>query len=105
MPILVSLGVLFQSKLGVLNIFIYDYFSATLRERETFSQEFRLISDTADFDSNKNYEWVLGLSYFDIKEMNLKNDDGIYGDPSDPFGPYASESSFSSSFSSDKSKE
>ena len=81
--------------------FIYDYFSATLRERETFSQEFRLISDTADFDSNKNYEWVLGVSYFDIKEMNLKNDDGIYGDPSDPFGPYASESSSSSSFSSD----
>ena len=81
--------------------FIYDYFSATLRERETFSQEFRLISDTADFDSNKNYEWVLGLSYFDIKEMNLKNDDGIYGDPSDPFGPYANESSSSSSFSSD----
>ena len=81
--------------------FTYDYFSATLRERETFSQEFRLISDTVDFDSNKNYEWVLGISYFDIKEMNLKNDDGIYGDPSDPFGPYASESSFSSSFSSD----
>ena len=81
--------------------FIYDYFSATLRERETFSQEFRLISDTADFDSNKNYEWVLGISYFDVKEMNLKNDDGIYGDPSDPFGPYASESSSSSSFSSD----
>jgi outer membrane receptor protein involved in Fe transport len=81
--------------------FTYDYFSAMLRERETFSQEFRLISDTVDFDSNKNYEWVLGLSYFDIKEMNLKNDDGIYGDPSDPFGPYASESSSSSSFSSD----
>ena len=33
--------------------------------------------------------------------MNLKNDDGIYGDPSDPFGPYASESSSSSNFSSD----
>ena len=81
--------------------FTYDYFSATLRERETFSQEFRLISDTVNFDSDKNYEWVLGISYFDIKEMNLKNDDGIYGDPSDPFGPYASESSFSSSFSSD----
>lgn len=81
--------------------FIYDYFSATLRERETFSQEFRLISDKVDFDSNKNYEWVLGTSYFDVKEMNLKNDDGIYGDPSDPFGPYASESSSSSSFSSD----
>ena len=81
--------------------FTYDYFSATLRERETFSQEFRLISYPVDFDSNINYEWVLGISYFDIKEMNLKNDDGIYGDPSDPFGPYASESSSSSSISSD----
>jgi outer membrane receptor protein involved in Fe transport len=81
--------------------YTYDYFSETLRERETFSQEFRLISDSADFDLKKTSEWVLGVSYFDIKEMNLKNDDGIYGDPSDPFGPYASESSSSSNFSSD----
>ena len=81
--------------------YTYDYFSETLRERETFSQEFRLISDSVDFDAKKTSEWVLGVSYFDIKEMNLKNDDGIYGDPSDPFGPYASESSSSSNFSSD----
>ena len=81
--------------------YTYDYFSETLRERETFSQEFRLISDSVDFDSKKTSEWVLGVSYFDIKEMNLKNDDGIYGDPFDPFGPYASESSSSSNFSSD----
>ena len=81
--------------------YTYDYFSETLRERETFSQEFRLISDSVDFDSKQTSEWVLGVSYFDIKEMNLKNDDGIYGDPSDPFGPYASESSSSSHFSSD----
>ena len=81
--------------------YTYDYFSETLRERETFSQEFRLISDSVDFDLKKTSEWVLGVSYFDIKEMNLKNDDGIYGDPSDPFGPYASESSSSSNFSSE----
>ena len=81
--------------------YTYDYFSETLRERETFSQEFRLISDSVDFDSKQTSEWVLGVSYFDIKEINLKNDDGIYGDPSDPFGPYASESSSSSNFSSD----
>ena len=81
--------------------FTYDYFSETLRDRETFSQELRLISDAADFNSNKNTEWVLGISYLDVEEVNFKNDDGVYGDPSDPFGPYVSKSSSSSNFSSD----
>tara|TARA_B100000700_G_scaffold184708_1_gene203635 strand:- start:1780 stop:3885 length:2106 start_codon:yes stop_codon:yes gene_type:complete len=81
--------------------FIYDYFSETLRDRETFSQELRLISDAEDFNSNKNSEWVLGISFLDVEEVNFKNDDGVYGDPSDPFGPYASKSSSSSNFSSD----
>ena len=81
--------------------FTYDYFSETLRDRESFSQELRLISDEADFNSNKNTEWVLGISYLDVEEVNLKNDDGVYGDPSDPFGPYVSASSSSSNFSSD----
>ena len=43
--------------------FTYDYFSETLRDRETFSQELRLISDAADFNSNKNTEWVFAVSY------------------------------------------
>ena len=81
--------------------FIYDYFSETLRGRETFSQELRLISDAEDFNSDKNTEWVLGISFLDVEEVNFKNDDGVYGDPSDPFGPYASKSSSSSNFSSD----
>ena len=81
--------------------FTYDYFSETLRDRETLSQELRLISDAVDFNSNKNNEWVLGISYLDVEEVNFKNDDGVYGDPSDPFGPYASKSSSSSNFSSD----
>ena len=81
--------------------FTYDYFSETLRDRETFSQELRLVSDELDFNSNRNTEWVLGISYFDVKEVNFKNDDGVYGDPSDPFGPYGSQSSSSSNFSSD----
>ena len=34
----------------------------------------------------------LGAHFFESKETNLKNDDGIYGDPSDPYGPYISES-------------
>ena len=81
--------------------YTYDYFSETLRDRETFSQELRLVSDELDFNSNRNTEWVLGISYFDVKEGNFKNDDGVYGDPSDPFGPYGSQSSSSSNFSSD----
>ena len=81
--------------------FTYDYFSETLRDRETFNQELRLVSDPADFNSNKNTEWVIGISYLDVEEINFKNDDGVYGDPSDPFGPYTSKSSFSSNFSSD----
>jgi iron complex outermembrane receptor protein len=81
--------------------YIYDYFSETIRNRKTIAQEFRLVSDLADFDLNKKTEWVLGISYFDVTEGNLKKDDGVYGDPSDPFGPYFSESLFSSKFSSD----
>ena len=81
--------------------YIYDYFSETIRNRKTIAQEFRLVSDLADFDLNKKTEWVLGISYFDVTEGNLKKDDGVYGDPSDPFGPYFSESLFSSKFSSE----
>jgi outer membrane receptor for monomeric catechols len=81
--------------------YIYDYFSETLRNRETFGQELRLVSDSADFSSQNMTEWVVGLSFLDIKEENLKKDDGIYGDPSDPYGPYVSQSSSSSKFSSD----
>ena len=81
--------------------YIYDYFSETIRNRKTIAQEFRLVSDLADFDLNKKTEWVLGISYFDVIEGNFKKDDGVYGDPSDSFGPYFSESLFSSKFSSE----
>ena len=78
--------------------YIYDYFSETLRFRETFSQEFRFLSNIADFDAKKRSEWVFGMHFFESKEKNLKKDDGIYGDPSDPYSPYISESSSSSKF-------
>ena len=81
--------------------YIYDYFSETQRKRETFSQEFRFLSNLADLDANKRSEWVLGLHFFESKETNLKNDDGIYGDPLDPYSPYISESSSTSKFSVD----
>ena len=78
--------------------YIYDYFSETLRFRETFNQEFRFLSNLADFTTNRKREWVLGMNFFESKEKNLKKDDGIYGDPSDPYSPYVSESSSSSKF-------
>ena len=81
--------------------YIYDYFSETLRDRSSFSQEFRLISDKSDFLSNNLMEWVVGMNYLELKETNLKYDDGIYGDPADSYGPYASESSSSSSYKSE----
>ena len=81
--------------------YIYDYFSETIRDRKTLSQEFRLVSDIANLNPQNKTKWVIGISYFNVKERNIKNDDGAYGDPSDHFGPYFSQSSSSSKFSSD----
>ena len=81
--------------------YIYDYFSETIRDRKTLSQEFRLVSNIANLNPQNKTKWVIGISYFNVKERNIKNDDGAYGDPSDPFGPYFSQSSSSSKFSSD----
>ena len=81
--------------------YVYDYFSQTIRNRETKSQEFRLLSDENLQAANKKIQWVLGISYSEIKETNFKEDDGNYGDPSDPFGPYFSQSSSSSYYQSE----
>ena len=81
--------------------YIYDYFSQTIRNRETKSQEFRLLSNENLQAANKKIQWVLGISYSEIKETNFKEDDGNYGDPSDPFGPYFSQSSSSSYYQSE----
>ena len=81
--------------------YVYDYFSETIRNRETKSQEFRLLSNENLRITNRRIQWVLGISYFEIKETNFKKDDGNYGDPSDPFGPYFSQSSSSSAYKSE----
>ena len=80
--------------------YVYDYFSETLRDRKSFNQEFRAVSDSADFLQDKFLEWVVGANYLELKETNLKKDDGLYGDPSDPYGPYASASSSFSRYKS-----
>ncbi|MDA9786053.1 TonB-dependent receptor [Gammaproteobacteria bacterium] len=80
--------------------FVYDYFSETLRDRKSFNQEFRAVSNAIDFQKNSFFEWVIGANYLELKESNFKKDDGLYGDPSDPYGPYASASSSSSKYKS-----
>ena len=47
---------------------------------------------------NKQYEWVIGVNFFESKEDNLKKDDGIYFDPLYYEVPYIDESSLSSNF-------
>ena len=80
--------------------FVYDYFSETFRDRKTVSQEFRLVSNEADLINDEKFEWIFGLSYSEIEESNLRQDDGNYGEPSDPYGPYFSQSSSSSDYKS-----
>ena len=66
--------------------YTYDYFSETLRERQSFNQEVRLVSK----DVGKPLRWILGAAYLSLEETNDRQDDGIYGDPTDPYGPYES---------------
>ena len=81
--------------------YTYDYFSETLRKRDTFSQEIRFLSKNKDFSQNNPFEWVFGFDFSELDESNVTKDDGIYGDPSDPFGPYASESLISRNYKSE----
>ena len=76
--------------------YTYDYFSETLRDRQSFNQEFRLVSNS----NNLPFSWVLGTTFLSLDETNDRQDDGIYGDPSDPFGPYESLTISSSDYSS-----
>ena len=52
--------------------YIYDYFSETIRDRKTLSQEFRLVSDIANLNPQNKTKWVIGDSYFNVKERNIK---------------------------------
>ena len=70
--------------------YTYDYFSQTLRNRKSFGQEFRLVSNE-NFEAERfPFSWVIGLSYLKLDETNDRQDDGLYGDPQDPFSPYSS---------------
>ena len=83
--------------------YVYDYFSETLRERETSNLEIRLLSNESQTSFLRKIQWLVGFSVFEIEESNNKIDDGAYGDPYDGFDVFYSKSSFSSNYSS-KSK-
>ena len=70
--------------------YTYDYFSETLRARESISQEFRFVSNEKYKAVRLPIDWVFGISYLKLEETNDRQDDGIYGDPNDPFSPYTS---------------
>ena len=60
--------------------YIYDYFSETLRNRDTFSQELRFVSDSADFSSQNMTEWVVGhtLRYHLGMDQHINNPQKIW---------------------------
>ena len=80
--------------------YTYDYFSETLRARESISQEFRFVSNEKYKAVRLPIDWVFGISYLKLEETNDRQDDGIYGDPNDPFSPYTSLTTSSSNYSS-----
>lgn len=53
--------------------FVYDFFSATRRDRQTLAQELRLVSAP-----DKRLDWVAGVSISDLRESNITRDDGNY---------------------------
>ena len=72
--------------------YTYDYFSKTLRNRDTFSQEARFLSKNKDLTEQDKLQWIFGIDISELEEKNITRDGGIYGDPSDPYSPYVSES-------------
>ena len=72
--------------------YTYDYFSKTLRNRDTFSQEVRFLSKNKDLTEQDKLQWIFGIDISELEEKNITRDDGVYGDPSDQYSPYVSQS-------------
>ena len=81
--------------------YVYDYFSETLRKRETSNFELRLLSNKSGTTFADQIQWIVGISFYEIDESNNRRDDGAYGDPNDGFETFYSESFFSSDYSSE----
>ncbi len=64
--------------------FVYDYTSASERERQTLSQEFRLTSIDKIFDDTT--DWLVGIYVSRLDETLVSLNVGEYFDPFFPFG-------------------
>jgi outer membrane receptor protein involved in Fe transport len=78
----------------------YDYVYLNPRERDTISQELRLVStpEGALFD---NTDWVVGVFWLNLDEDNQISSTGFYEDPFCPPGACVTDRQISSEFDSD----
>ena len=51
--------------------YIYDYFSETLRNRESSNLEFRFLSNDLTLNSEVNFEWIFGASLFKLSLIHI----------------------------------
>ncbi len=58
--------------------FVYDFFSATTRDRESLGQELRLVSAPGTGLFEGRVDWVVGASVLDLRESNFTRDDGDF---------------------------
>lgn len=72
----------------------YDYTSRTLRERDGFSQELRLLSP-----AEREMGYVFGVWFLNLEEDNDRTDTGLYAEPG--YAPGPSEDRFNSGYGAD----
>jgi outer membrane receptor protein involved in Fe transport len=60
--------------------YVYDFFSSTLRDRETASQEFRFQSPAGQGAFGGRVDWTAGIYAQRLRESNLRRDEGVYDD-------------------------
>jgi outer membrane receptor protein involved in Fe transport len=65
---------------------VYDYFSRRDRERDTLSQEFRLLSGPASRLFGDSTDWLVGIYGLRTDEALVTRDEGAYSDGS--FAPF-----------------
>lgn len=76
--------------------FTYDFTSYTSRDRQTLSQEFRVISAPGAEIFGGTTAWLFGTYALNLRESNTTMDDGIYVDP--VFGPFILDADINSDY-------
>lgn len=80
---------------------VYDFVYVNPRERDTVSQEFRLVSTDEGRLFNDSTDWVLGVYYQNLDEDNGIDSRGVYEDIFCPPGVCVTDRQIDSSFESD----